>query len=84
MTKDSNWYYLKQDEINNLIGNKFEVISQKTSGFLGCFGRSEFQRSILSIFDKLIFNHILSFKISLYFIYSIKKNKLIKTFIPFI
>ena len=73
MTKDSNWYYLKQNEINNLIGNKFEVINQKTLGFLGCFGRNEFQRSFLSIFDRLIFNHILPSKFH-YILFSVLKK----------
>ena len=58
--KDDNWYYLTNDEINGLIDNKkFEIISQKTLGFLGCFGRNEYQRSFLSMFDKLFFNHFI-------------------------
>ncbi len=60
LSKDDNWHYFKKDELNNLISDiKFEIISQKTLGFLGCFGRNEYQRSFLSLFDRLFFNHFI-------------------------
>ena len=58
--RPDNWYYLNLDEIKSCIDyNQFKFIDYKTSGFISCIGRNELQRSILSQFDKLFFNHIL-------------------------
>jgi hypothetical protein len=56
--KNDGWHYYKKVRLVELLkDSKFQIINYKTNGFIGCFGRNEFQRNILSKFDKYIFNH---------------------------
>ncbi len=55
------WNYFKFAELNSLF-SCFDSFNYKTQGFLGAFGRKEWQRSMLAFFDELIFNRIISKK----------------------
>ena len=66
------WSYASIDEIKTLMGvfreNKFE-----TTGFLGAFGRTHFQRNFLGILDQLIFCKLIN-KSNHYIIYGYAKK----------
>jgi predicted nucleotidyltransferase len=47
------WNYLKYNEIEKLLSN-FKDVEFETVGFFGTFGRSEWQRKILSRIDVLV------------------------------
>lgn len=51
----NSWRYFEHGELNKMIEGlpELELIAQKSVGFLGCFGRSEPQRTILGKIDKL-------------------------------
>lgn len=49
------WRYLKKSEIHDLLQN-FRHVDIKYTGMMGAFGRSEKQRSLLSISDQFFFN----------------------------
>ena len=54
------WNYYKIDELTSAIKKRFTKFSYETKGFLGCFGRNEFQKRILGNVDNYIFNSLLS------------------------
>jgi SAM-dependent methyltransferase len=51
------WRYVTPAEIFEFT-SQFTSISYKTVGFLGAFGRTEWQRNVLGFFDRLLFNFI--------------------------
>lgn len=72
--KVDNWNYLTLNEIKSCINyDQFKFINYKTSGFIGCLGRNELQRRILSQFDKLFFNYIIPSKYH-YIIFAVLKK----------
>ena len=52
------WRYVTPAEIFEFT-SEFTSISYKTVGFLGAFGRNEWQRNILGFFDRLLFNFVI-------------------------
>ncbi|MCO5272952.1 MAG: class I SAM-dependent methyltransferase [Cyclobacteriaceae bacterium] len=55
------WNYLTIDEVPMMF-KKYENVSFESVGFLGAFGRNEWQRSILGHLDTVIFDKFLSRK----------------------
>lgn len=55
------WNYLTIDEVPMMF-KKYENVSFESAGFLGAFGRNEWQRSILGQLDTIIFDKFLSRK----------------------
>ncbi|MCB0284580.1 MAG: class I SAM-dependent methyltransferase [Calditrichaeota bacterium] len=53
------WRYITIPEMTHYSAGKFEL-KYSSTGFWGAFGRSESQRKFLSLFDKLIFNKLIS------------------------
>jgi len=51
------WRYISLDETKSFLAD-FSSYKLKTTGVVATFGRSEKQRSFLSVFDRLIFNNI--------------------------
>ena len=70
----SEWRYVTIEEMKEF-SSMFSDFKYKTVGFLGAFGRTEWQRKILGILDRLIFNFIVpeSWR---YIIIGIAKKKL--------
>lgn len=54
----SYWRYLSIPEIKEFLSG-YSSFRYETTGFSSAFGRNENQRSLLSWFDKIIFNHLL-------------------------
>jgi SAM-dependent methyltransferase len=52
------WNYLQIKEIEQLF-NKFDSLQYETAGFLGAFGRNEFQKKVLGRLDTSLFDRIL-------------------------
>lgn len=52
----ASWRYVTLDEMKEFL-QPFHSVEMHTTGFAGTFGRTEKQRSLLSVFDKLLFNH---------------------------
>ena len=73
--KSGNWYFFSLDELIILIKKHYEVVSYSTTGFLACFGRSEWQKNILGFLDKFILNHIIPKKWNYIFFGVFKKLK---------
>lgn len=55
------WNYLKIEEVPGMF-KKYESVSFDSVGFLGAFGRNEWQRKILGQLDTLIFDKLASRK----------------------
>jgi SAM-dependent methyltransferase len=53
----SEWRYVTIKEMKELLTG-FSSIKYTTVGFLGAFGRREWQRNILGYFDRVLFNHL--------------------------
>ncbi len=66
------WRYITKKETKNLFSN-FDTLEYKTCGFLGTFGRNNWQRNILGKIDSLIFDKILNHK-NHYIIYGAVKK----------
>jgi len=49
------WYYFSTNELVKLIEERFVNVNYTTTGFLGCFGRSEIQKNIIGYVDKYFF-----------------------------
>ena len=62
------WTYLDFDGYYNLVKEKFHNIQYTTTGFLGCFGRNEKQKSMLGKLDQNLFQYIVPFKSNYIFI----------------
>lgn len=60
-TWGSYWNYLKLDEVKELF-SEFDSIVYDTAGFLGTFGRNEFQKKLLGRMDTLVFDKLVSDK----------------------
>ena len=52
------WHYENEQEIFQLF-SKFALLGKKYVGFLGCFGRNEWQRNFLGQIDSAVFDLIL-------------------------
>lgn len=52
------WWYFSRAELEYML-NPFESFEIETFGFLGCFGRSETQRTILGAADRLILDRVI-------------------------
>ena len=50
---DGEWNYLKYDEVESLFSS-FRKVRYITVGFMGAFGRNEFQRGVLGRIDRLL------------------------------
>lgn len=53
------WFYFSENDIDNLL-EPFSSVQYKTFGFVGCLGRNEAQRRLLSFFDTFVFDKILN------------------------
>jgi 2-polyprenyl-3-methyl-5-hydroxy-6-metoxy-1,4-benzoquinol methylase len=53
------WTYINLEEYENIVKKYFSTYNMDTTGFLGCFGQTEFQRSILGKIDQKIFKNII-------------------------
>ena len=73
--KSGNWYFFSLDELIILIKKHYDIVGYSTTGFLACFGRSEWQKNILGFLDKFIFNHIIPKKWNYIFFGVFKKLK---------
>ena len=60
------WTYINLEEYENIVKKYFSTYNMDTTGFLGCFGQTEFQRNILGKIDQKIFKNIIPKKIQLY------------------
>jgi len=58
------WTYINFDEYENIVKKYFNIYNMETTGFLGCFGRSEFQRNILGLIDQKILKNIVPKKMN--------------------
>lgn len=54
------WNYLTIDEIDDVFSD-FKHVNYTTTGFLGCFGRNEWQRNFLGEIDRVL-DYIIPFK----------------------
>ena len=73
--KNDGWYYFKKPELVKLINDSnFKIVKNETFGLIGCLGRNEFQRTILSYFDKYFFNHFIPSSNHYIFLFCIKKT----------
>ena len=54
----SGWKYFNIDDLIKIVNKKFDICNYDTNGVIACFGRTEFQRNLLSKFDNYIFNRI--------------------------
>jgi SAM-dependent methyltransferase len=57
----SYWNYLRLEEVKDLL-KQFNSVSFATAGFLGAFGRVEFQRNLLGKLDTLLFDKVVADK----------------------
>ena len=53
------WTYINLEEYENIVKKYFSTYNMDTTGFLGCFGQTEFQRNILGKIDQKIFKNII-------------------------
>ena len=71
--KSGNWYFFSLNELINLIKKDYEVVDYSTAGFLGCFGRNEWQKNLLGFLDKNILDFIIPKKWNYIFFSFFKK-----------
>jgi SAM-dependent methyltransferase len=57
VTRWGYWNYLRLDGVKELF-DKFELVHFKTAGFLGAFGRAEWQRKLLGWIDTILAERI--------------------------
>ncbi len=68
------WHYETISEIHDLF-KEFELIDEKYYGFLGCFGRSEFQRKVLGRIDTLLFDRVMRDDMKYVGVYGFRKGR---------
>ena len=56
--KKDGWTYWQKKELTTQFA-EFSHFEYMTTGFAGCFGRTEAQKRFLTVWDKSIFNHIM-------------------------